>query len=228
MQESSTHFGDKEASSASAPVSTQDPKSLSQTIDPSLTIQTDRLSSGSVPHQPDYSGMVSQNHVPTTPVDQQIPPGSIPPNPFSHRKSVPPGFVPFRYQLTPQQSAPPGLFQHNAMHFGSIPQPSVPLNRPPNHPFPGPTSPPITTSGSGPSTNNLYGSVPYVSNHPGFYGQPPRVSQFSGQDQKGDVSFDLWQAEISGLMDAGYPEPVLLHVVRKSQVIQDIYLHFQT
>jgi hypothetical protein len=213
----STHLGDKEASSAAAPVNTQDPKSISQSIVPPLCIPPDPLSSGSVPHQPDYSGMVSQNHVPTTPVDQQIPPGSIPSNSFSHKQSVPPGFVPLTYQFTPQQPAPSGVFQYNAMQFGSIPQPSVPLRPvPPNHPIPGLVSQPMTTSGSGPSQNNRYGSVPFVSNHSGFYGQPPRVSQFSGQDQKGDVSFDLWRSEISGLMDAGYPEPVLLHAVRKS------------
>ena len=155
---------------------------------------------GSVQSPPGSSGMVPQNHVsPTQESKPSVPPGFVPPN---HPFIIP----------CPQQSVPPGLFPNNSMHFGSVPQSSVPRRAVPQ--LSG--SVPQTNFGSSIQQNNPYGSVPYMSNLPGFYGQPPRVSQFSGQDQKGDVSFDLWQAEISGLKEAGYPMPVLLHAVRKS------------
>ena len=193
----SVHIVDDQTSSGSVPHNTLVPKSVSQSPNPPGLDAADPLPSGSVQSPPDSSGMVPQ----TQESKPSVPPGFVPPN---HPFIIP----------CPQQSVPPGLFPYNSMHVASVPQSSVPRRAVPQ--LSGSVPQPLSNFGSSIQQNNPYGSVPYMSNLPGFYGQPPRVSQFSGQDQKGDVSFDLWQAEISGLKEAGYPMPVLLHAVRKS------------
>jgi len=204
----STHLTDKEASSSSAPHITQNLQSVPQSLVLSGLVPPDSLPLKYAAQTSHLSGMVQQDPVVATPVPQlPSPPKHVSTNIFSYQPSVPPGCVPTNQHI-PQPSVPP----QNAMHFGSIPSPSVPQNL---H-IPGSVSQPLTNPGSNILQNNPYGSVPHMSHNPGFYGQPPRISQFSGQDQKGDVGFDLWQAEIAGLMEAGYPMPVLLHAVRKS------------
>ena len=50
---------------------------------------------------------------------------------------------------------------------------------------------------------------------PGVY-QAPRISSFSGESQKGDISFELWKSEVVSLKDAGYSEASILYAIRKS------------
>ena len=43
-----------------------------------------------------------------------------------------------------------------------------------------------------------------------------RVSQFSGENQKGDVDYEIWKAEVKSLRDANNPLTSILYAIRKS------------
>jgi hypothetical protein len=76
--------------------------------------------------------------------------------------------------------------------------------------FPSPT----LRIGSAPTMHG----VPMVHNspfNPGLY-QAPRISSFSGESQKSEVSFELWKSEVISLRDAGYSEASILYAIRRS------------
>ena len=75
---------------------------------------------------------------------------------------------------------------------------------------------------------------PKVSSIPSFSGHPPpsfnttlnssylasmrlpQLSFFSGEDQKGDVSFGVWKFELSCLIKENYPDSLILQSIRKN------------
>jgi len=57
--------------------------------------------------------------------------------------------------------------------------------------------------------------VPDSPFNPSLY-QAPRISLYSGENQKGDVSFEIWQSEVISLRNAGYSEASILCAIRKS------------
>ena len=60
------------------------------------------------------------------------------------------------------------------------------------------------------------------------YNNPARVSTFSGDCSKSEVSFEQWRFEVRGLIrDKIYPEPVILQTLRRSLrgSAADVFLH---
>lgn len=74
-----------------------------------------------------------------------------------------------------------------------------------------------TTSGQPPvvPTSSQVPRVTSSSVNPGLY-QAPRLSFFSGDSQKGEVSFEIWQAEVLSLREAGYLDAAIMYAVRRS------------
>ena len=49
------------------------------------------------------------------------------------------------------------------------------------------------------------------------YNQPPRLTYFSGEKNKGEVSYSQWRYEVDGLVrDGFYPEQLILQAIRRS------------
>jgi hypothetical protein len=46
--------------------------------------------------------------------------------------------------------------------------------------------------------------------------QAPKVSFFSGESHKGDVSFEIWKAEVISLRSAGYSSASIMYAIRRS------------